>query len=112
MRRECCLLSEASESEAGFISRETAARRRAVFVHMKTVSVADRIAEVLGIMMIGEGVVGALFPTRYSVFWSIGPKWMRKVATGLAQRPKTTRMICLAEVAAGLWIAAGELRRS
>lgn len=63
-------------------------------------------------MMIGEGVVGALFPNRYSLFWRIGPHWMRKAAVAFAERPKMTRLLCVGEIAAGLWIAAYELRRS
>ena len=82
------------------------------FVFVKTGSVTERIIEVLGLMLIGEGVVGAVFPTRYSLFWKIGPQWMRKTVTALAERPKTTRLLCAAEIAAGLWIAARELRRS
>jgi hypothetical protein len=62
-------------------------------------------------MLIGEGVVGAIFPTRYSLFWRIGPQWMRNAVTALAERPKTTRLLCVAEIAAGVWIAARELRR-
>ena len=41
---------------------------------MKTHCTAKRGLELLGLMMIGEGVVGLLFPTRYSLFWKIGPR--------------------------------------
>ena len=81
-------------------------------VFVRKESIAERSLEVLGLMLIGEGVVGAIFPTRYSLFWKIGPQWMRNTVTALAERAKTTRLLCVAEIAAGLWIAARELRRS
>src|SRR5436305_90722 len=39
---------------------------------MKTALSAARATEVLGLLMIGEGVVGAMWPRRYSSFWKIG----------------------------------------
>jgi hypothetical protein len=76
---------------------------------MKTHCAAKRGLEVLGLMMIGEGVVGLLFPTRYSLFWKIGPRWMRQAVRVLAENPNTTRLLCAGEIAAGLWLAAHEL---
>jgi hypothetical protein len=76
---------------------------------MKTEPIVKRGLELVGLMMIGEGVVGILLPTRYSRFWNIGPKWMRKTTTAFANHPNTTRVICAAEIAVGLWLAAHEL---
>ena len=76
---------------------------------MRTKVVASRAAEVLGLLMIGEGVVGAIWPKRYSSFWNVGPRWLRKTATFFADSPVVTRLICAAETAAGLWVAARQL---
>ncbi len=76
---------------------------------MKTEAIAKRGLELLGLMMIGEGVVGMLFPTHYSRFWKMGPEWMRQVARTCAENPETTRLICAGEIALGLWLAAHEL---
>lgn len=76
---------------------------------MKKDCIGKRGLELLGLMMIGEGVVGLLFPTRYSLFWKIGPRWMRQAVTALAENPNTTRLLCAGEIAAGVWLAAREL---
>lgn len=76
---------------------------------MNTQAIAKRSLEVLGLLMIGEGVVGLLFPVSYPRFWNFGPDWMRKTATAFAERPEMTRLICAAEIAAGLALAAHEL---
>lgn len=76
---------------------------------MKTHCLAKRGLEVLGLMMIGEGVVGLLFPTRYSLFWKVGPQWMRDAVSALAENPNATRLLCAGEVAAGMWLATREL---
>jgi hypothetical protein len=76
---------------------------------MKTHCAAKRGLELLGLMMIGEGVVGLLFPTRYLLFWKIGPRWMRQAVSVLAENPNGTRLLCAGEIAAGLWLAAHEL---
>jgi hypothetical protein len=78
---------------------------------MKTETIATGGLELLGLMMIGEGVVGAIFPSRYSLFWKLGPRWMHETARAFANHPETTRLLCLAEAAAGLWIAARLLDR-
>jgi hypothetical protein len=41
---------------------------------MKAQCIAKRGLEILGLMMIGEGIMGLLFPTQYSLFWKVGPK--------------------------------------
>jgi len=76
---------------------------------MKTKLIASRATEVLGLLMIGEGVVGAIWPERYSSFWNIGPRWLRKTASFFADSPGVTRLVCTAETAAGLWMAARQL---
>ena len=64
---------------------------------MKTHAIAKRGLELLGMIMIGEGVVGLLYPTRYSLFWKIGPGWLRRVASAFAEHPKATRFACAGE---------------
>jgi hypothetical protein len=76
---------------------------------MKTHCAAKRALELIGLMMVGGGMVGLLFPTRYSLFWKIGPRWMRQAVTVLAKNPNATRLLCVGEIAAGLWLAAHEL---
>lgn len=76
---------------------------------MKTNCIGKRALEVLGLLMIGEGVVGMIHPRRYSLFWKRGPQWLRDTVELLAEHPETTRMLCAGEIAAGLWLALHEI---
>lgn len=76
---------------------------------MKAKTLAARGLEVLALAMIGEGIVGLLRPRRYSLFWKIGPHWLRETAETLADHCEATRLICLGEIALGLWIALREI---
>jgi hypothetical protein len=76
---------------------------------MKAKTLAARGLEILALAMIGEGVVGLLRPRRYSLFWKIGPHWLRETAETLAEHREATRLICLGEIALGLWIALREI---
>lgn len=72
---------------------------------MKTTTIANRSLEVLALAMIGEGVVGLLRPRRYSLFWKIGPEWIRHTAEIFAEHREATRLISAGEIALGLWLA-------
>ncbi len=72
---------------------------------MKPGGIGRRALEVLGLAMIGEGVVGTIQPRRYPLFWKRGPQWLRDTAEFFADRPDMTRLVCMAEAAAGLWLA-------
>ena len=68
---------------------------------MKPGGIGRRALEVLGLAMIGEGVVGTIQPRRYPLFWKRGPQWLRDTAEFFADRPDMTRLVCMAEAAAG-----------
>lgn len=72
-------------------------------------TVTKRALEVLGLMMIGEGVIGLLHPRRYSLFWKIGPDWMRNSMDTLAEHREMTRLLCVGEIVAGLWLSLREI---
>jgi hypothetical protein len=76
---------------------------------MKTSTIATRSLEVIALAMIGEGIVGLLRPRRYSLFWNIGPEWLRNTAKSLAEHRDATRLMCAGEIALGLWIALQEI---
>jgi hypothetical protein len=76
---------------------------------MKTSTIATRSLEVIALAMIGEGIVGLLRPRRYLLFWNIGPEWLRKTAKSLADHQDATRLMCVGEIALGLWIALQEI---
>ncbi len=76
---------------------------------MKTNTIATRCLEVLALAMIGEGIVGLLRPRRYSLFWKIGPDWLRTTVETLAEHREATRLLCAGEIAFGLWLALREI---
>lgn len=78
---------------------------------MKTKCMGKRARELLGLMMIGEGVTGLIQPQQYLLFWKIGPRWLRDAAETFAQHPRITRAFCAGEIAAGLWLALREIEK-
>jgi hypothetical protein len=76
---------------------------------MKSKTIATRSLEVLALAMIGEGVVGLLRPRRYSLFWKVGPHWLRETAEILAEHREAIRLLCAGEIALGLWLALREV---
>ncbi|MGI8437228.1 MAG: hypothetical protein ACR2NX_10035 [Chthoniobacterales bacterium] len=79
---------------------------------MKTNCMVKRGLEILGLMMIGEGLVGLIRPRRYSLFWNLGPKWLRETVETLAEHPEATRLLCAGELATGLWLALREIEEA
>jgi hypothetical protein len=75
---------------------------------VKAVMIGKRMIEILGIAMIGEGMIAALRPRRYSNLWNCGPKWMRACASSSARHPERTRAIGMLELLAGTYLALRE----
>jgi signal transduction histidine kinase len=65
-----------------------------------------RAREVVGMMMVGEGALAALEPVRHCRNWQGGPRRWRRLISFFVERPALTRAIGLAEIGAGLWLAA------
>ena len=64
-----------------------------------------RAREVLAILLVGDGVVGALIPRRHVQRWESGPKAWQRLMRAFAVRPRVTRLIAVAEAVAGIWYA-------
>ena len=65
-----------------------------------------RFAEVAAIMVIGDGVVGALFPARHARRWLSGPRLWRRAMRPFVDHPEVMRGAAVVEAVAGLWWAA------
>lgn len=63
------------------------------------------LADAVAIVVIGDGVVGALFPSRHVARWMRGPAAWRAVMRPFADHPGLTRVVGVAEVGVGLWWA-------
>lgn len=79
---------------------------------MKTNAITNRSLEVLALAMIGEGLVGLIRPRRYSIFWKVGPQPLRDFMELLAEHPDLTRLLSVAELGTGLWLALREIDES
>lgn len=64
------------------------------------------VGEALAIVVIGDGVVGFLFPARHAARWLHGPELWRRGMRIFVDRPALTRAISLGEVGIGVWCAA------
>jgi len=65
----------------------------------------DRVIESLGMLMIGDGVLGTLRPAEHCLMWRGGAEWWRKTMDWFAAHPDLTRAAAIAELGAGLWLA-------
>jgi hypothetical protein len=57
-----------------------------------------------GVALIGDGVAGLIWPSRYLRFLKAGPPAIRDTLEAFAENPAVTRAACLAEIGVGLWI--------
>jgi hypothetical protein len=64
-----------------------------------------QLKEALAILMVGDGVIGLIAPRRHSLLWKFGPKSYRRVIADFAERPILVRLLSVASVGAGLWLA-------
>ncbi|CAN5234567.1 hypothetical protein BH20ACT9_BH20ACT9_12970 [soil metagenome] len=63
-----------------------------------------RTREILAMLMIGDGVVGALVPRRHVQRWQRGPRAWQQLMGVFATRPALTRLLAIVEVI-GAWYA-------
>ncbi len=68
--------------------------------------VARRLIQAGALFLIGDGIMGLLKPRWHSLLWHFGPQLAKAVTEELADHPNTARAVYLAEVAAGVAIAA------
>lgn len=57
-----------------------------------------------GLVMMGDGVAGMIWPREYLRKLQVGPKPVNDLLEACAERPTMTRFLCAAEVALGAWV--------
>ncbi len=62
-----------------------------------------RIEHFAALVLIGDGVLACVKPSRDARAWKIGPKPWRFAMEELAQRPQLARLVGAAQVGLGLW---------
>jgi hypothetical protein len=73
--------------------------------------VADRTKEMIGLMCIGDGVLAAAWPREHALLWLQGPEWWSSMVRPFAENPNVTRLLGIAEVGLGLWLARRSMNR-
>ena len=66
--------------------------------------------ETLAILAIGDGAIEVVSPREHSLLWEVGPKGARKIARFFAENPNYMRLIGVAQIAFGLWLALRQYR--
>ncbi len=64
-----------------------------------------RLKELLGMMMIGDGMLSLLDPKRHCLLWEIGPPPCREFIDEFVQHPGLTRLLGAVELGLGVWLA-------
>ena len=67
--------------------------------------------DVTAIILIGDGVVGALTPAQHVRRYAYGPTWWRAAMCWFVERPRLTRGLALVEAAMGVMLALRLARR-
>jgi hypothetical protein len=73
--------------------------------------VGRRLKEIAAMTMIGEGIIGALYPRRHILLWKFGPKKYRKFIEASARRPNLVRIAAAAGAGVGVWWALRQISR-
>jgi len=64
----------------------------------------NSIARWTGLVMVGDGLAGLIWPREYLRKLEVGPRPLNELLEAFAQRPTLTRVLCVVEVTAGAWI--------
>ncbi|MEP7037797.1 MAG: hypothetical protein ABI891_05600, partial [Acidobacteriota bacterium] len=66
---------------------------------------SKQIKEIIGLALLGEGILGLLYPKKYSLLWKVGPESLREAMEKAAENPELMRLIYAAEAGLGFWLA-------
>jgi hypothetical protein len=64
-----------------------------------------RLTESAGMLLIGDGVLGLIYPREHCLLWRGRPLWWRTSIAWFSAHPRITRACAAAELAGGLWLA-------
>ncbi len=64
-----------------------------------------RITELLGLLLVGDGILTAVDPKRHCLLWEVGPELVQEAMDEFARHPSVTRVVGAAEAIVGLWLA-------
>lgn len=71
----------------------------------------NRALELVGMLMIGDAVLGLIGPRAHMSIWRRGPKPWRDFIDPFIRHPEMTRAIGAIELVAGIWVSRQAWRR-
>lgn len=71
----------------------------------------NRLVETLGLILIGDGMVGLFDTRRHMRLWRRGPEPYQKVMESLINKPGVVRLLSGAEITLGFWLASRQKTR-
>ena len=69
-----------------------------------------RFKETFAIITVGDGIIALIAPREHSLLWESGPEGARKVARFFADNPNYMRILGLAQISFGVWLALRQYR--
>lgn len=67
------------------------------------------VKEIIGLTMLGEGIIGFVYPKKYSLFWNLGFEPLENLRHKAAENPEAMRLFYLVEAALGFRLAKNQL---
>jgi hypothetical protein len=74
--------------------------------------ISERLAETVAMMAIGDGALCAVRPERHTKLWLGGPAWWGRMWRPVVDHPNFTRVLGLAGIGFGYWLASREWSRA
>jgi hypothetical protein len=69
-----------------------------------------RLKETFAVITVGDGAIELIAPRKHSLLWQAGPQGARKVARFFADKPSYVRLLGLAQIGFGVWLALRQYR--
>ncbi len=73
--------------------------------------IARRLKEAAAIVLIGDGVIALVAPSRHSRLWQGGPLGYRRFMQAFIDNPNMTRLSAAGQIVSGLWLASRQWPR-
>lgn len=73
--------------------------------------IAQRLKELLAILIIGDGVLALVAPRRHPRLWKFGPQGYQQLMQAFSERPIMKRFSGVGQIGLGLWLASRQWPR-
>lgn len=73
--------------------------------------IARRVLELIGMLIIGDGVLALIAPHRHPRLWLPGPKPYQRFLEELMERPLLKRFLGVVQIGFGTWLASLQWKR-